>query len=332
MIKVTWNPNIPLVGNQLAEDWPDINENFTHLRDFLANIVNAWDSTTATNMFIAKTKRTALTYADSPYTMLPTDVLLECDTSGGAITINLLSAVTVGAGRYFMVKVTDATNTVTLVPAGTETIDGMSTFNIANGGNYIIYSDGANWKHISLVGASICDTDGDTSFRTENAPDEDIVRAYAGAQEVFRGYSSGIFDLAKQSGCYVYTSSSQASSTPPVKVAFDTVLFDVQNEFDTATNYRFTAARAGTYIAVASLHHTVSVDQSLVGVLLYKNGAVAPSREVATSGTYAHIINVVAVIQLAANDYLEVYAQNETNDVVVSNDENTTFFCVAKIA
>lgn len=148
---MVWNSNIPLVGNQLAEDWADINENFTHLKNFLANIVNDWDSTTATNMFIAKTKRTGLTYADSPYTMLNTDVLMEVDASGGAITINVVSAATLGAGRFFMVKVTDATNDVTIEPNGTETIDGasnlvISTTNLA----YIIYSDGANLQVLSF--------------------------------------------------------------------------------------------------------------------------------------------------------------------------------------
>jgi hypothetical protein len=67
-----------------------------------------------------------------PYTVLPTDLLVMVDTSGGARTINLPAAV-----AKFGVYVKDATgnafaNNITVVPNGTEKIDTAASLVLAN--------------------------------------------------------------------------------------------------------------------------------------------------------------------------------------------------------
>lgn len=99
------------------------------LRDALGNLV--WDQVVSADSGsgglggLTKT----ITHAMSPYTLLITDGVLFCDVSSGAITINLLAATMYSGELSIKIKGT-ATNAVTVVPNGTDTIDG--------GVNYIL--------------------------------------------------------------------------------------------------------------------------------------------------------------------------------------------------
>ncbi len=77
---------------------------------------------------------TNIAFAQSPYTVLPTDYLIEVDTVGGAITINLALAAT---RNNLEVEIKDVTghataNPISVVRAGAETIDGLTTYPIAS--------------------------------------------------------------------------------------------------------------------------------------------------------------------------------------------------------
>lgn len=70
---------------------------------------------------------TTITNADSPYTLQDGDGILLCDTTAGAITVNL-PATADHVGRVLTIKKTDvAANAVTLDGNGAETIDGSAT-------------------------------------------------------------------------------------------------------------------------------------------------------------------------------------------------------------
>ncbi len=62
------------------------------------------------------------------YTVLDTDRLVTVDSSGGATTINLLAA---GDATQPLTIKNLGTNTVTVTPDGTDTIDGLTSFVIA---------------------------------------------------------------------------------------------------------------------------------------------------------------------------------------------------------
>lgn len=93
--------------------------------------------------------RTAIAVGDSPYTVLSSDYLIGCDTSGGAITIGLPAAATAGAGTIYIAKDETgdaALNNVIIDPNGTETIDGGLTIRIDSDYDSIsFYTDGSNW-------------------------------------------------------------------------------------------------------------------------------------------------------------------------------------------
>lgn len=74
---------------------------------------------------------TPVTVAMSPYVPLVTDTLLMVDTSGGVVTIQMPLAAT----RRLDLEVKDATgnaaaNPISVLPAGAETIDGLSPYPI----------------------------------------------------------------------------------------------------------------------------------------------------------------------------------------------------------
>ena len=82
------------------------------------------------------------------YTVLVTDDLILCDTSGGAFTITLPTAVG-NTGKQFKIKYTDSgfANALTVDGDGTETIDGSTTTTLNTEGETLtIVSDGTNWE------------------------------------------------------------------------------------------------------------------------------------------------------------------------------------------
>ena len=69
---------------------------------------------------------TSITVADSPYTVTEDDIYIDADASGGSITVNLPAGI---EGRIYNVKNSSGSgsNTVTVVPDGTETVDGAAS-------------------------------------------------------------------------------------------------------------------------------------------------------------------------------------------------------------
>jgi hypothetical protein len=89
---------------------------------------------------------TLLTSADTPYTVLSSDHFITCDASGGAIEVDL-PAVLGNIGKEYVIKITDATNAVTIDGNGAETIDGAATLvlNAVYDAAHLI-CDGTEWS------------------------------------------------------------------------------------------------------------------------------------------------------------------------------------------
>lgn len=96
--------------------------------------------------FMVKNKLTTVTNAASPYTVLASDDMILVDTSSGAVTVNLPTAVGIAGKKYIIKKNTTDANAVTVDGSGSETIDGALTQLIVRGyGILEIVSDGTNW-------------------------------------------------------------------------------------------------------------------------------------------------------------------------------------------
>ncbi len=105
----------------------------------------------------------------------------------------------------------------------------------------------------------------------------------------------------------VYRTAAQNSLTTPTVVLMDTKLFDTSSNVDVATNKgRFTAPIAGYYHFDGLAGNTVA-SATTTFVYLYKNGSMAKrgtGNSSSATGTYS---SVSGFIQLAANDYVELY-------------------------
>jgi hypothetical protein len=89
------------------------------------------------------------------YTIQPSNAYVFADpTSGGSFTVALPDATSVG-GFGTLIKHVGSANTITIQPAGGQTIDGAPSKTVAVGGWFGIYSDGtATWRIVSVPGAN----------------------------------------------------------------------------------------------------------------------------------------------------------------------------------
>jgi hypothetical protein len=77
---------------------------------------------------------TSVNFAMSPYTILPTDYLILVDTSGGAVTLQAGAASARGSREVTIKDSTGnaAANNISILRAGADTIDGLTTYPIAS--------------------------------------------------------------------------------------------------------------------------------------------------------------------------------------------------------
>ena len=83
---------------------------------------------------------------DSPYTISETsgEVVILVDTSAGAVTVNLPTAV--GNTAKYHIKLVADGNTLTIEPAGTETIDGSTNATVVvENVTITVINNNANW-------------------------------------------------------------------------------------------------------------------------------------------------------------------------------------------
>lgn len=130
---------------------------------------------------------------------------------------------------------------------------------------------------------------------------------------------------------FAYRNGAQTVAGGPgvTKIQFETELFDTNSNYDSATNYRYTAPVTGFYQFNANLTFNNGTAANVdIGIGLYKNGSRFVHGNnltgVAFPGVGAH-----ALVSLTAGDYIEVYAENgnaNTSALYVGNNPLFTYF------
>ncbi len=89
---------------------------------------------------------TAFATKTSSYTASASDSVIACDATSAAVTINLPSASGITGRHYTIKKIDSSSNSCTIGPNGSETVDGGTTYALGAQWKYVtVVSNGSNW-------------------------------------------------------------------------------------------------------------------------------------------------------------------------------------------
>jgi len=130
-------------------------------------------------------------------------------------------------------------------------------------------------------------------------------------------YNSG--NIAADSGAYT-------------KVTLNTENFDTLSEFDSTTNYRFTATEAGKYLVTGSIQWSAQVVDKQWLTAIYKNGTKFVEAQITDARTGVVTPNVTRIISLSVDDYIELYGvQYSGASAVMQGNSTKTFMSIVKV-
>jgi hypothetical protein len=136
--------------------------------------------------------------------------------------------------------------------------------------------------------------------------------------------SEGIIDLNHQSRARGYraTSTQSIASATWTKIQFNAENYDEKSEFDSTTNYRFTAKEDGYYQVNARTRYTITAAgaNDYLGIAIYVNGtayAYGNNLAIGTSAGNTDIYsnnapNVSDSIYLTAGQYIEIFTYQDS--------------------
>jgi hypothetical protein len=117
------------------------------------------------------------------------------------------------------------------------------------------------------------------------------------------------------------------------KVTLNAEDYDGLGEFDSTTNYRFTAQAAGYYLVCAgALFITVPADKECY-IAIYKNGTRVSTTQLHSSHSGDVGATVADILYLAAGDYVEFWVyQNSGGDLYIYEGASRTHMAVHRIS
>ena len=141
----------------------------------------------------------------------------------------------------------------------------------------------------------------------------------AGANEYFASDGSGVFtgSLTNKPAFEAYLNANQTpTDATDTKITFDTEVFDTDSAYDNSSNYRFTVPLAGKYMVYcAVLFGSSSETLDTANLYIYKNGAVHTRLQMRSAANEANAYTITEnkIMDLAANDYIEIYGHNDVS-------------------
>ena len=126
---------------------------------------------------------------------------------------------------------------------------------------------------------------------------------------------------------YRSTNQSITASTETL-VQFDTEIFDPQNEYDNATNFRYTPQREGYYMIVARIGYTGISDVARLEVRIRKNGTVNDYGMITgrSENEQDLIMSNSAIIEMnGTTDYIDIAGFSINSGNMIGNIAKTNF-------
>lgn len=125
-------------------------------------------------------------------------------------------------------------------------------------------------------------------------------------------YPTRILAMNSSSAFMATPSAILAVATSVGRVNFNTKVYDNQAEYDSTTNYRFTAKASGIYLVDSSIRTAATSTSAGIQMFLYKNGVNTYQLGHVYSSTSIVTLANSIIVKLSAGDYLEIYAQSAT--------------------
>lgn len=186
-------------------------------------------------------------------------------------------------------------------------------------------SGSATWDGCSVASGSVVPVILNNSSGTQ-----DIFRAQDNGSNVMVIPDGGIITMGSQSAARAYrgTSNQTINSGSAVKVQFNAESYDVKSEFDSATNFRFTATKTGKYLVSS----TLGINSPSAGtstIYIYKNGSEFSRATYSMANVL--FLTIMDILALTATDYVEIFTEVSVTDAVVFG-ENLSYVSVHKVA
>lgn len=226
--------------------------------------------------------------------------------SSGAATVGLSSTGDYSNGDIVVLIVDPADADKKQVFVGTMDVSGSQVTGVVwVGGTNQAHSSGAtvvdyyDAAHVKMMTKGIL-----VEHEQDGTHDTTKVAMLAGTQTFTGAKTFSTMPVAPNPYKFsAYRAAAHTSSSTAAKITFDTETFDSNSNFATGT---YTAPVAGFYFFTALAGNTAASATPMF-TYLYKNGSVAKrgsGSESAAQGTYSE---VSGLLQLAANDTVEVY-------------------------
>ena len=185
----------------------------------------------------------------------------------------------------------------------------------------------------AAAGFDVSSITGATALAEQPASTDEIVLSDAGALKRL-----DIKHIQNTPAIFVYLGSNQANSDNTwTKIAFNTEDLDTDGTYDNSSNYRFTPAVAGKYLCYTQAstfggQTTINYTQ----VAIYKNGSshIQFYEDHQASRPYGDLVGGICVIDLDADDYLEVFSRTQLSTgspTVQGNSGRVTYFGAMRI-
>lgn len=146
--------------------------------------------------------------------------------------------------------------------------------------------------------------------------------------------NTGVF--TSRARAYRNTSAQTISSGSETKVQLNAESYDGDSEFDSITNYRFTATVAGYYQVSSSVKWDNLGDGEFATIRIKMDGTTDLSENSICNGVAGGVTisNVISdIIYLAAGHYIELYAlQANGGDRDIQNGTEKTFMAVHQLS
>lgn len=224
--------------------------------------------------------------------------------TSGAITVGIQDGTTAQKGA---IQLEDSTSSTSTTKAATPN-SVKSAYDLANG----------------AIAKSLVDAKGDLIVASA---DNTVARLAIGSNDqVLTADSTATNGLkwatpAGSSGpafrAYRNTSSQSLAQNTVTKVQLNGEDYDTDNCFDSSTNYRFTATKAGYYLILANIFFDNGGSGNANAVYIRKNGNTTAGSDFKMSTVYCNTIVEDLVYLNGSTDYIEIYARtNNTSGAV----------------